>query len=60
MGGVIDRSNRSFEWLESILANIPSSNRTKFDHMILNGAYLLSDADNASSVSSDTINIEEM
>ena len=41
----VDRSCDTFEWIEAIAANIPGSNRTKFDHLILNGTYLLSDAD---------------
>ena len=41
----VDRNERTLEWLESIIANIPESSRSKFDHMILNGAYLLSDAE---------------
>lgn len=49
----VDRSGGTFEWLESIIANIPGSNRTKFDHMILNGAYLPSDAEDALSASSE-------
>ena len=41
----IDRNSNTFEWLESLMANIPGSSRTKFDHLILNGAYLLSDTE---------------
>jgi hypothetical protein len=41
----IDRSSNTFEWLESLTANIPASTRTKFDHLIWNGTYLLSDAE---------------
>ena len=43
----VDRNNRTLEWVESIIANIPGSNRTKLDHLLLNGAYLLSDSDDA-------------
>ena len=41
----VDRSGGTFEWLESIMAKIPGSNRTKLDHLIWNGTYLLSDTD---------------
>jgi hypothetical protein len=44
----IDRADSTFTWLESITASIPGSIRTKFDHLIFKGTYLLSDAeDNA-------------
>jgi len=43
----VDRNNRTLEWVESIIASIPGSNRTKLDHLLLNGAYLLSDSDDA-------------
>jgi len=39
----VDRGGGIFEWLESLASSIPGSTRTKFDHVIWNGAYLLSD-----------------
>ena len=39
----IDRDNRTFEWLESLTSNVPGSERSKFNHLIWNGSYLLAD-----------------
>jgi len=41
----IDRVNSTFEWLESLTPLIPTATRTKFNHIIMNGKYLLSDTE---------------
>ena len=53
----LDRSTMlgKFEWLESLVSNVSDSSRTKFDHIIWNGSYLLSDEDSGdTSVSPDS------
>ena len=42
----VDRINSTFEWLEMLTADVPSSERTKLNHLIINGVYLLGDEDN--------------
>jgi hypothetical protein len=39
----VSRDNRSFEWLESLTSSVERSNRSRLDHIIWNGTYLLSD-----------------
>ena len=44
----IDRSPLpgTFEWLESLTSGVPGSDRTRFDHIMWNGEYLLEEANN--------------
>jgi len=44
----LDRSTMpgNFKWLESLVSSVSGSSRTKFDHIIWNGNYLLTDEDN--------------
>ena len=36
----------TLEWLESLTSEISGSSRTRFDHLIMDGKYLLSDGEN--------------
>ena len=33
----------TFEWLESLTSKVPGSSRTRFDHLVFGGKYLLAD-----------------
>jgi len=37
----------TFEWLESLTSKVEGSSRTRFDHLIMNGRYLLSDSEDS-------------
>jgi len=39
----ISRENSTFEWLESLTSSVNGSDRDKFNHIIWNGKYLLTD-----------------
>ena len=35
----------TFEWLETLTPDIPESGRTKYNHLLINGEYLVTDVD---------------
>lgn len=39
----ITRETNTLEWLESLTSTIPNSERSKFNHIIINGRYMLTD-----------------
>jgi hypothetical protein len=40
----VSREDSTFEWIESLTSDVEGSQKSKFNHLILNGKYLLFDA----------------
>jgi predicted aspartyl protease len=41
----VSRDSGTFEWLESLTSGVPGSDKSKCNHLIWNGTYLLADDD---------------